>query len=151
MSQLDDALSWSGIDAVLIMFVVYPRELTIDVPRPDTPSDSSVVRWYDLDDVEGRLLGRSCREYDLVFNRTPPNLESVISAWLTEALLAGAECAWFAFEGSFDFSHIWTEDTATQVFAVGTRAGIELAIDDEYREGAEWAALLESLRADLDL
>lgn len=83
---------------------------------------------------------------DLIYNEPPSHLAEVVTAWLPQALAAGAKLAWFAFEGSFDFEHVLTADIADQVYAVATREGVELALADEQREGATWPATLEAAR-----
>lgn len=88
-----------------------------------------------LKDLDGHLSGRSCREYDLTYDVAPLDLEAVVRSWIASAMLAGADFAWFGFEGSFDFKHILTSDLADQVFAVGSPDATHLALDDDYREG----------------
>lgn len=54
------------------------------------------------------LAVRSCREYDLIYDEVPRDLDSILAARIAAAILAGADLAWFGFEGSFDFEHILT-------------------------------------------
>jgi hypothetical protein len=145
VSRLTDAVTWSGRGAVLSLFVVFPPGLSklIEGPSGDVASRAGAYR---LEDVDERLLGRECYEYDLSFDGVPPNLESIVVAWLDSALEAGADVAWFAFEGSFDFNHVLTTEVASQVFAVGSRFGIELAIEDRTRLAAGWASKIGELR-----
>ncbi|WP_247046020.1 hypothetical protein [Arthrobacter rhizosphaerae] len=114
-------------------------------------TEPEAVRAYFLEDIDGLIHGRQCHEYDLIFDRVPSDLDSVLVSWIKSVIAAGAELAWFAFDGSFDFNHILTEDVARQVFAVGTNQGIELAVEDEYRRGSDWADRLSDVRDQLGL
>jgi len=75
----------------------------------------------------------------------------VVLAWLDAALVAGADVAWFAFEGSFDLDHVLTADVASQVFAMGSQRSIELAFDDRTRLATGWAAKVVDLREHVGL
>ncbi len=147
MSRFTNAVSWSGRGVTLILFAVFPADASIAslerVPSQVQPRD---VRRYRLEDLDRRLGDRQCYEYDLAFDAVPPDTEVLVSAWLGAALEAGAEFAWFAFEGSFDFDHILTVDVADQVFAVGSSASIDVAIDDRARTAACWVAKITAVR-----
>lgn len=151
MSTLNGAIAWSGRDVTLSLFVAFPDRATPLVPTPAQTPKARLIRRYDLEDLDHHLSGRSCSEYDLIYDEIPPDLESIVESWIAEALAAGADFAWFAFEGSFDFEHILTRDVASQLFGLGTSEGIELALDDDYREGPKWAALVGSARDRLGL
>lgn len=146
VSRLTDAIAWSGRGVTLSLFVVFPARgdgtfagpLGVDPPRG--------VQTYRLDDVDMRLRGRACYEYDLSFDGAPANLESIVVAWLEAAVEAGAEVCWFAFEGSFHFDHVLTADVASQIFALGSRHGIELALDDQTRLSAGWPAKILAMK-----
>lgn len=151
MTRLTDAIAWSGRDVTFSLFVAFPSRTTQLVPAPAQIPAAQLIKHYDLEDVDHHLRGRSCCEYDLIYDEVPPDLESIVVSWISTALSAGADFAWFGFEGSFDFEHILTSDVANQLFAVGIPEGIQLAIDDQYREGPEWAALVGSMRDRLGL
>ncbi len=151
MTRLTDAIAWSGRDVTLSLFVAFPSRATPLVSSPAEVPEARLIRHYDLEDLDHHLSGRSCYEYDLIYDEVPPDLEAIAHSWIAAALVAGADFAWFGFEGSFDFEHILTSDVANQLFAVGASEGTELALDDEYREGPEWAALVGSMRVRLGL
>ena len=151
MSGLTDAISWSGSDVTLILFVVFPPDTKPSFRRPVNVSQPEAVRTYVLEDIDRLIHGRQCHEYDLIFDRVPSDLDSILVSWLESVITAGADFAWFAFEGSFHFNHILTQDVARQIFAVATNHGIELAIEDDYRRGAGWAARLHYLREQIGL
>jgi hypothetical protein len=140
VSRLAQALSWSGKDVTMSLFVVAHGD---PAPAVQPPSDSTRplrTRQYRLVDDAARLDGRSVCEIDLVFDEVPVDLEGVVRGWLRAAVAAGGIVAWFGFEGSFDFEHVLTDDTASQVFAFADRQSEHLAIDDRYRDSQAWAA-----------
>ena len=148
MSRLTDAVEWSGAGATFCLFVILPAGASGALEAADP--DAHIRKWH-LEDVDDRLGGRECYEYDLSLDSVPRDVERFVRRWLRAALLAGAELAWFAFEGSFDFGHVLTADVAEQVFAVGTPAGVRLAVDDETRGSVEWTALLAKTRTRVGL
>lgn len=151
MSRLEQAISWSGTTAELLIFASYPDANV----RPLAPStlalDAVTIDAYPLDDEAGCIGGSTLRTYDLVFPRVPENLEEIVISWLDAVSNAGAEFAWFAFDGSFGFDSIFTEDVARQVFAVVVAGQIELALDDDYRQGPAWSARLTQHRHSLGI
>jgi hypothetical protein len=151
VSRLTDALSWSGRDVTLILFAVFPGHAELDIARPMNAPEPEAIRTYHLEDLDACLGGRECHEYDLVYERVPSRLDSVVVSWIEAALAAGADFAWFGYEGSFDFDHILTEDIANQIFAVGSSQGIDLALDDDYRDSPGWVARLVGRRDELGL
>jgi hypothetical protein len=151
MSRLVDAISWSGRDVILSLFMAFPSGATLNVLAPAAITEARSIRQYDLEDPDHHLSGHSCREYDLIYDDVPPDIESIIGSWIVAAIAAGADFAWFGFEGSFDLEHILTGDVADQLFAVGTKEGIELALEDEQREGPGWTSFITSTRDRLGL
>lgn len=146
VSKLLAALSWSGRDLMLSLFVAFPHDRSAHLSVPKGASQPGAVRTYDLEDPDGLLPNLSCVEYDLTYKDPPPDLELAVCGWLRAAMSAGASIAWFAFEGSFDFEHLLTPDVADQVYAVATPEGMTLALEDKQREGSDWAASLEAAR-----
>lgn len=102
-------------------------------PSPGRPVSTQPrgAQTYRLDDVDMRLRGCMCFEYDLSFDGVPANLQSGVVAWPDAAVEADAAVCWFAFEGSLNFDHVLTAEVASQIFALGSRYGIELALDDQ--------------------
>jgi hypothetical protein len=145
MSRLTSALAWSGVDVTLSLFVVY-RATNEPQFAPSLAGPPIAIRAYDLDDEAGVLKGRRVREFDLVWKEMPHDLESVVTKCLREATAAGAQVAWFGFEGSFDFKYLLHPDVADQIFAVGASDEIWLALDDDWRTSDEWRVLVDDLR-----
>ncbi len=146
MIRLLEALSWSGSDATLILFTVWSSDSGGPVSVHGSGTVPLAGKPYRLEDPERRLGSREVYEYDLVFDSVPHDIERVVTSWLAAVIDAGAEVGWFAFEGSFDFGHLLTDDVARQVFAVADRRALSLALDDERREGREWTEELEVVR-----
>jgi hypothetical protein len=147
VSRFTNAVSWSGRGVTLSLFAVFPADASVtSLESVGGEVQPRAVRQYLLEDLDRRLGGRQCCEYDLAFDAVPPDTEALVSVWLAAALDAGAEFAWFAFEGSFDFDHILTGDVASQVFAVGSKASIDVAVDDRARTAAGWAAKVTAAR-----
>jgi hypothetical protein len=149
VSRLTDALSWSGRDVTLIIFALWRSDPGVVHPPDGAHTSPTRVRTYHMDDPDQYSIPLRCREYDLVFNQLPGDIPEIVTSWLAAMLRSGAEVAWFAFEGSFDFKHLLTADIANQVFAVADSAGISLALSDEYRESMTWADSVVAIKARL--
>lgn len=145
MERLRAALTWSGTDVTLSMFVVTPHSATapLDFSGAHAPAR---LRSYELDDEAGILRGRHLYEYDLVWTDFPPDLDKLVTDCLVSALSQGADIAWFGFEGSFDFEYLLHPEIASQVYAVAAGEAVRLALDDDYRASEDWRRLLAGLR-----
>jgi hypothetical protein len=145
VTTLGAALSWSGFEVTLSLFVVWAGDKSELVP-PSTSTTPRLVRGYDLVDEGGLLDGRATSEFDLVFDSAPADLNQVVEAWLTTAIRAGGLLAWFGFEGSFSFEHLLTADVADQVYGIAAPDLIALATDDSHRMSDGWATELAAAR-----
>ena len=115
VSRLSSAISWSGTDVVLSLFVVWATGERGEIVQPMATAQPRTTRSYELEDVDEFLGGKSASEIDLIFDAVPRRIFSLlIHAWLTAAIRAGGVVAWFGFEGSFDFQHILTADVANR-------------------------------------
>ncbi|MEU0094888.1 hypothetical protein [Kribbella sp. NPDC006257] len=144
MSELVEAITWLGTEAVLCLFVVGDAAVVSQAPVVSGVEAPRVVKSYYLDDPDARLGGRVVYEHDLVFSAVPANLESLVRTWLDAAVDAGAELAWFAFEGSFHFDHLLTPDVADQVYGIADASGLATALDDAHRASDLWTRALEN-------
>lgn len=151
MQGLTDAVSWSGNGATLILFAAFPDHVSPSYQQPMNTTQPKAIRTYVLEDPDDLLPGRRCQEYDLVFDRIPQDVEFIVTSWIEAVITAGGDFGWFAFEGSFNFNNILTEDVAQQIFAIGTSQGIELALEDHFRRGPDWATRLSQIREQLGL
>lgn len=145
MVSVAEAITWDGRGATLLLFVV----AAADAPTVHPVNHMWLpreVRTYDLEDAEELLGGRVVRELDVRYDAVPEPLGDCVTAWLRAAVGAGAELAWFAFEGSFHFEHLLTPDIAGQVFGIADAGAIALALDDDHRKGPDWVAVLDRFR-----
>lgn len=145
MSRFTDAISWSIEDVTLHLFIV-SEAAGFSFAWPEGDVELRRVRATYLEDADRNLGGRECNEYDLIYEEVPENVESIVVEWLEAALEGGAQLCLFMFDAAFDMSDILGENTAHQVYAVGSLYGIELAVDDETRLSAEWTEKLLALR-----
>ncbi|MBK8236405.1 MAG: hypothetical protein IPK74_12675 [Deltaproteobacteria bacterium] len=129
MGTIADAIAWSGSGATLSMFVVSKKSLLLDLAAPSLSSAMATIRTYALDDDENVLSGRTVVEYDLIYAEAPQDLETILTRCLCAAREAGADVAWFGFEGSFDFRHILSREIAEQIYAVVDCDGVSVASD----------------------
>jgi hypothetical protein len=149
-SIIRDALGWKGSGYTVSVFVVTgspappPLRFETEAVRP------SSVWTYPLED-EGRVLGGlRTYEYDLSFEELPRELRSYLEDCLRQACDGGATLAWLAFEGSFSFEYILTDEVADQIYGVcATSRGPVVALDDATRESASWKAELGEFRKSL--
>lgn len=146
MKRLLAAVSWSGIDVTLSMFVISSRSEMPQFEPPELEIGPDDLRRYELHDEAGALGGRHVYEYDLVWKELPDDLVTVLTAGLLAALREGAGVAWFGFEGSFDFEYLLHPDVASQIYAVANPDVIRLALDDEYRCSSAWRDFLAEIR-----
>ena len=146
MSRVLDAITWSGVPVVSLFVVSATDEPTIDF----TGWPASDVRVYRLEDEAGVLAGRSTYAYDVSLESVPSQLDELLVGTLRQACAADHRVAWFAFEGSFDFGHLLTDDVADQVFGVcvGGREP-EVALTDAVLGSEGWKAKTRLARSRL--
>jgi hypothetical protein len=135
MSTIEDALTWSGSGLTLSMFLVHQSPVT-ECAMSHGSNRPKRVRRYELEDLDGVLRGRRVLEWDADFERMPARLDEYLTACLQEAREAGAEIAWFGFEGSFDFKFLLAGDIASQIYAVADDEGVSIATDAILRSDA---------------
>lgn len=148
MSIVEDALAWSGSGADVSVFVAVPvgADLQLDTTVGDARPTPSV---YPLEQDDPRTLtDLDLVEFDAHFAALPGDLEGYVTTLLQRALDAGGVVAWCAFEGSFHFDHLLTDDIARQVYGVATPTlGVRTALDDATLQGAAWLATVHTARA----
>ncbi|MBK6727212.1 MAG: hypothetical protein IPG63_08145 [Xanthomonadales bacterium] len=130
MGSIADAIAWSGSGATLSMFVVSTESSLLDLAALPLEPAPTQTQTYVLDDEDDVLSERRVVEYDLSFRDVPPNIEALITRCLQAARAAGAEVAWFGFEGSFDFGYLLSPEIANQIYAVMDSEGVSLASDE---------------------
>lgn len=127
MGIIADALAWEGSKTTLSLFII-AKEQPLSEFNNSSIFASLCAKSYVLED-DGGSLYKSVLEYDFILDKMPPNLDKILEKCLCDALSAGADVAWFAFEGSFDFQYILTAETANQTYAVGDAFGVCVASD----------------------
>ena len=145
MGTIRDAITWSGSDAMLSVFVVTaaraPLQLDWSVAKPPPIR----VRTYPMEDVEGVLGDRTVHEHDAVFTDVPDELEAVLESLSTKAIEDGASAVWLGFEGSFSFDFLLSPEIAAQIYAVADADGVAVARDVDLRSDA-WATRVAQAR-----
>lgn len=150
MDRLHRALTWSGKNAILSLFVITGADQAPPLTPPARYAPE-VLRTYRLEDAEGRLGERNLFEYDLIWEGLPERIAELVDAWIRSAIEQGADLAWFGFEGSFDFEHLFSRSVAPQIFAFGIASEVHSALEDAYRLSDRWAEKLEEVRNRLRL
>jgi hypothetical protein len=146
VTTLRAAISWSGTDVVLSLFVVWAIGGSGEIVPPSALTQPRLVRTYDLEDEADVLEGRRTSEFDLIFDDVPKDLDRLVEAWLVASIRSGGAVAWFGLEGSFDFEHLLADDVANQVYGVAGPDFIALATDDQLRRSDAWASRLAVAR-----
>jgi hypothetical protein len=147
MGGVVDAIQWGGTGATVSLFVITS---SADTPRVTMSHGAAVpnrVRHYGLVDDEAVLINQYVHEFDAEFLQVPSELESYLSTCLTEALEVGCVVAWLAFEGSFDFLHLLTDDIATEIYGVGDADGVMVVLSQEQIQSSDWLVRVRSARA----
>jgi hypothetical protein len=84
-------------------------------------------------------------EYDFDFDTLPVNLTSQPEACLSTACRNLGSVVWLAFEGSFHFDHLLTDDVAYQVYGLCAHGDVPLVVVEDEPESK---ALLEERLVD---
>src|SRR5688572_16715091 len=117
-NRLSAAIAWSGTDVTLSMFVLFKQSVRTAFPPLDVPVSPEQTRRYELEDGSNVLRGGRVCEYDLVWKQLPADLEGIVTSYLVAAIRQGADAAWFAFEGSFNYEYLLHPEVASQTYAV---------------------------------
>lgn len=144
MSLVREALHWDGFSPRVSLFSVSRSATEIDFSEvwEDRPRQVELYRLVD-DSDPGRV--RVVYEYDFDFDTLPVNLKPQLEACMSVACQNPGSVAWLAFEGSFHFDHLLTDDVADQVYGLCAHGDVPLVvIEDE----PEWRALLEERLVD---
>jgi len=146
-SRVPNALGWSGSGFTVSVFVATASLTALPLHFKTAAVRPSSIRAYFLED-EQRVLGElRTYEYDLHFAELPRELPSYLEECLRRACTGGAKLAWLAFEGSFSFDHLLTEDVADQIYGVCiTDCEPRVVLDDATLDRAAWRSELAELR-----
>jgi hypothetical protein len=139
MSRVREALHWDGFNARVSLFLVTRSDTEIDFSQAweDCPQRVELHRLVD-DSDPGRI--RIVYEYDFDFDTLPVNLTPQLEACMGTACRNPGSVAWLAFEGSFHFDHLLTNDVADQVYGLCAHGDVPLVVVEDEPESK---ALLE--------
>jgi hypothetical protein len=145
------AISWSGV-AVVNLFVIGRDE------EPMAESDFEVsgmrpdrVEVFPLRDDSVWDRTATVREYDLVFDDPSAELGAYVEACLRRAGSPADTVAWAAFEGSFHFGHLLTDDIADQIYGLCVNGRDPVVIRDSGMLNSEgWRQQVRQARACLE-
>lgn len=148
MITLRDALLWDRVYANFCMYSLFYHDVEDNIIDFSFPGGIPVreVRPFELIDDAGLLGGRRLFVYDIRLSHIPDRLEECLSLWLSRSLDKQAICAWFQFEGGFNFERLLHPDDAESVYAIALSSVKRLAIDDATRSSAPWRSFIESTR-----
>jgi hypothetical protein len=78
VSSLRAAISWSGTNVTLCLFVVWPARDQVEIAPPAATTQPRMVRTYQLQDEESVLGQKSISELDLIFDDVPDDIDAVV-------------------------------------------------------------------------
>jgi hypothetical protein len=144
MSRVREALHWDGFHPRVSLFLVSGSDAEIDF-SPAWEDLPQQVKLYRLVDDSDPGLIRVVHEYDFDFDTLPVNLTPQLEACMSTACRHPGSVAWLAFEGSFHFDHLLTDDVADQVYGLCAHGDVPLVVVEDEPESK---ALLEERLAD---
>ncbi|MFD7459228.1 MULTISPECIES: hypothetical protein [unclassified Streptomyces] len=116
MNDVQEGLCFAG-PAVVTVFVIGagneplpPEAFRLAGLTPDE------VRPFMLQDQPAEIASRGLMSYDLTFHDTSAALSAYTREVLRRLCADGRAVAWAAFEGSFHYDHLLTEDIAASVY-----------------------------------
>ncbi len=132
MTRVLDALRWDGITPVVSMFVVSPSQVTADLAGMWHVDELQSLETYRLEDDRQGTNSTPVHEYDFQLATLPADLQQRLENCLRAACEIPGSVAWLAFEGSFHFDHLLTEDVAGQIYGVcASGESPVVVLDDE--------------------
>lgn len=142
MSGVREALHWDGFTPRVSLFLVSRSDTEIEFSQAWTDRPQRVKLYRLVDDSDpGRI--RVVYEYDFEFDTLPVNLTSQLEACMRTACVNPGSVAWLAFEGSFHFDHLLTDDVAGQVYGLCAHGDVPLVVVEDDPESK--ALLMERL------
>lgn len=144
MSRVRDALHWDGTSPRVSLFLASDGDPEIDFESAWTDPPARIERYDLVNDAEpGRA--KVVYEYDFDFETLPTDLVPQLEACLRTACRTPDSVAWLAFEGSFHFDHLLTDDIFDQIYGVCAFEESPLVVVDD---NAVLSALLQERMAD---
>ena len=149
MGRVINALNWDGVYTTIGLYSAFPTEYSpkgIDFSYQGI-SPRKVVHPYLLEDEDNVLNGNILVLFEMQLNVVPDDLEGYLRQCLSKVAIEGAQFSWLAFDGSFDFEHIFTKDIADQIY--GFQFGSEspmVVLSDEQLRSDDWLENIRSIR-----
>jgi hypothetical protein len=121
-------------------------------PQSDAlfPQPDSAV-WQQSDFMNAVIGGRTYQFLKVGYKNGPSDIRSAVGAWLKVALDAGADFAWAMFDESMRFDNVLGRSIAPEIFGIITPTSLDLALDDEYRNGQSWSQRVVDIAGGLEL
>ncbi|MFH8937369.1 hypothetical protein [Streptomyces griseosporeus] len=150
MASIEEAVCWSG-PAVFVLCTLGRAEARL----PKGAFDVSGMR---PDRVEVFRLASDCWapgvvvwEYDLGFDDAGQGFVPYLTQCLRTASLGAEGIAWLAFEGTFHFDHLFTEDVAEHIYGYCVPGGEpRVTWDHDVLKGEGWRRAVAEVRAVLE-
>ncbi|WP_320064400.1 hypothetical protein [Micromonospora sp. RTGN7] len=144
MNRVLDAIHWDGTTPVVSLFLISTNQEALDLAVAWGNDAPRRIRTYRLEDDRPDAHLQLVHEYDFEFELLPADLKQHLESCLRMACEQGNSVAWLAFEGSFHFDHILTEDVTDQIYGACATGDTPLVVLD-YEPTAR-RALAERIR-----
>ncbi|MFI6951548.1 hypothetical protein [Streptomyces sp. NPDC050422] len=150
MNDIEEAISWSG-PAVIALF-------TLGASDSALPAGELEMAGMKPDEVEIFRLGPDpeghrgvIQEYDLTFEDISHDFAPYLRECLRKASTEAKGIAWLAFEGSFHYDHLFTQDIADKIYGYCVLDGTPVAIwDDAILKSDRWKHEIAEVRASME-
>ncbi|MFF2995159.1 hypothetical protein ACFVTC_11340 [Streptomyces sp. NPDC057950] len=147
MNDIEEAIRWSG-PAVVVLFTLGTSESFLE-------ENDFEVAGMKPDDVEPFRLGADpegqrgvVQSYDLTFEDDDHDFVPYLRECLRRASAEAAGIAWLAFEGSFHYEHLFTDDVADKIYGYCVPGAAPVAIwDDAILKSDRWKCEIGEVRS----
>jgi len=85
--------------------------------------------------------------FEILLSSVPTRLEEYLLHCLAKVLSEGAQFSWLAFDGAFDFDHLFTDDVVEQIYGFQfPDEAPRLSLEDVQLTSLEWRATIRKVR-----
>ncbi|MEU5992339.1 hypothetical protein ABZ806_25495 [Spirillospora sp. NPDC047418] len=150
MSSIRDAVCWSG-PAVINLFTLGRTKECLQEEAfnisGERPEELEIFQMHS--DLNAKEL--IVWEYDLTFHDVSQDSIPYLLLCLERASAGANGVAWLAFEGSFHFEHLFTEDIADQIYGYCMTGGEPVVVwDGEVLKSGGWKRRISEVKSALD-